>query len=194
MIDRKNGSCNRRPKPARHPQAAVPPKHPNRSSESLQGVYKAAGQYFNTQPMSPQPRWNGSIENQAWTAVTQRLLNSILLRNTAEFEHFKKILKHSRTLSNHTNCVRSVYLRNYLRTFLRMAFILPPEPTTSYAIKPEIIICVIVPSLYQISFAFGDMPYRERYLRIWFMGMSWTGRKRSNRRPFYRNMWSEGNP
>lgn len=70
---------------------------------------------------------------------------------------------------------------------MRMAFILPPEPTTSYAIKPEIIICVIVPSLCQLGFAFGDMPYRERYLRIWFMSMSWS-RKRSNRRPFYRNI------
>lgn len=71
---------------------------------------------------------------------------------------------------------------------MHTAFILPPEPTASYAIKPEIIICVIVPSLYQIGFVFRDMPYRERYLRVWFMGVSWTGRKRSNRRSFYGNI------
>lgn len=69
-----------------------------------------------------------------------------------------------------------------------MAFILPPKLTTSYVIKSETVIREIVPSLYQVGFAFGDMPYRERYLRIWFMGMSWTGCKSSNRRPFYRNM------
>lgn len=49
---------------------------------------------------------------------------------------------------------------------MRVAFILPPELTTPYAIISETVICVIVPSLYQVGFAFGDMPYRERYLRI----------------------------